>query len=237
MISRLAIPLGKAHSQTSSAKVTTGSDRREKTERRSLFFCAASLFVFLPLSDGVCEVALTQPNASLALSLCPYKHLAPRPVYRTHFEGFHCFLFIRPSVVSVVCPEGKTYKRVLGHLAIHVACFLRSPLVSTYPERLQEGFLSNNSLPMYSLDSLLHLNMSHFSFVTNIIQELSFSNESHFKSVLLHHLPTYLNPGVHYPSLVVPVIVFVIVLIPLICLVSKALSLYRHLHATVANRS
>ncbi len=139
--------------------------------------------------------------------------------------------------MSVVCPEGKTYNSVLGHLAIHVASFLRSPLVSTYPERLQEGFLSNNSLPMYSLDSLPHLNISHFSFVTNTIQELSFSNESHFESVPLHHLPTYLNPGVHYLSIVVPVIIFVIVFIPLISLVSKVLTLYRHLHATVANRN
>ncbi len=183
--------------ETSQYAVGSLSDLQAcKTERQSLFFCAASLFVFLPLSDGVCEVVQTQPNASLALSICPYKHLVPHPVYQTHFEGFHYFLFTRPSVVSVVCPEGKTCRSVLGHLAIHVACVLRSPLVSTYPERLQEGFLSNNSIPIYSLDSLLHLNVSHFSFVTNTIQELSFSNESHFESVLMHHLPTYLNPGV-----------------------------------------
>ncbi len=181
------------------------------------------------MSDVVCEVALTQPNASLALFLCPYKHFVPCPVYQTHFEGFHHFLFTRLSVVSVVYPEGKTYKSVLGHLAIHVAYFLRSLLVSTYPERLQEGFLSNISLPIYPMHSLLHLNLSHFSFVTDTIHELSFSYESHFESVLMHHLPSNLNPGVHYPSLVVPVIIFVIVLIPLICLVKKALALYRHL--------
>ncbi len=224
--------------ETSQYAVGNPSDLQScKTERQYFFFCAASLFVFLPLSDGVCEAALTQPNASLALTLCPYKHLVPRPVYQTHFEGFHYFLFTRPSVVSVMCPEGKTYKSVLGHLAIHVACFFRSPLLSTYPERLKEGFLSNNSLPIYPLESLLHLNLSHFSFVTNIIHELSFSSESHFESLLMHHLPTYLNLGVHYPSLVVPVIIFVIVLIPLICLVKKALALYRHLHATIANRN
>ncbi len=178
--------------ETSQYAVGSPSDLQAcKTERQSLFFSAASLFVFLPLFDGVCEVALTQPNASLALSVCPYKHLVPRPVYQTHFEGFRYFLFTRPSVVLVLCPEGKTYKSVLLHLAIHVACFLRSPLLSIYPECLQKGFLSNNSLPIYPLDSLLHLNLSHFSFVTNTVHELSFSNEPHFEFVLMHHLPTY----------------------------------------------
>ncbi len=205
-----------------------------KTERQSLFFCAASLFAFLPLSENVCEVELVQPNASMALSLCPYKRLVPRPVYHTHFEGFVYFLFHQSSVVSIVCPEGRTYKSVKGHLAIHVACFLRSPLLNTYPERLHEGFLSNASLPIYALDGLLHLNVSHFSFVTNTLKELSFSNESHFESALLDHLPTYLSPVVHYPSLVVPVIVFVLVLIPLLCLVKRAIALYRRVQASVS---
>ncbi len=204
-----------------------------KTEHQSLFFCAASLFAFLPLSDGVCEVALIQPNATMALSLCPYKRLVPRPVYHTHFEGFVYFLFRQTTVVSVVCPEGRTYKSVTGHLAIHVACFLRSPLLSTYPERLHEGFLANLSLPIYNLDGLLHLNVSHFAFVTNTLQELSFSNESHFESALLDHLPTYLSPVVHYPSLVIPLIIFVLILIPLICLVKRAVALYRRIQATV----
>lgn len=124
----------------------------------------------------------------------------------------------------MVRPEASTYNSVSGHLAIHVVCFLRSALLNTYPERLQEEFLSNNFFLIYPLESLLILKMSHLSVVTNTLHKLTFSNESHFESALIDHLLSYLGPFVHYPSVVVPVIVLVIVLIPLICLVKKALA-------------
>ncbi len=40
-----------------------------KTEHHDLYLCSASLFAFLPLTGGVCEVVLTQTDASKALEL------------------------------------------------------------------------------------------------------------------------------------------------------------------------
>ncbi len=57
--------------------------QRCKTEYLHLYHCSASLFAFLPITGGVCEVVLTQTDASRALSICPYTELAPKPLYHT----------------------------------------------------------------------------------------------------------------------------------------------------------
>ena len=46
-----------------------------KSKQAGLYFCPASLFAFVPVKEGgVCEVTLTQKDASRCISLCPYKH-------------------------------------------------------------------------------------------------------------------------------------------------------------------
>ncbi len=64
-----------------------------KTEHHDLYLCSASLFAFLPLTGGVCEVVLTQTDASKALKLCPFRHIAPRPLFHRRFSGLHYFFF------------------------------------------------------------------------------------------------------------------------------------------------
>ena len=57
-----------------------------RTEYRDMYHCPAYLFAFLPIAGGICEVVLTQTDASKALSLCPYTHLAPKPLYHQNFS-------------------------------------------------------------------------------------------------------------------------------------------------------
>ncbi len=64
-----------------------------KTEHHDLYLCSASLFAFLPLTGGACEVLLTQTDASKDLELCPFRHIAPRPLFYRRFSGFHYFFF------------------------------------------------------------------------------------------------------------------------------------------------
>ncbi len=67
-----------------------------KTEHHDLYLCSASLFAFLPLTGGVCEVVLTQTDAYKAVELCPFRHTALRPLFHMRFYGFHYFFFTQP---------------------------------------------------------------------------------------------------------------------------------------------
>ncbi len=51
--------------------VTSPSDLNTCHSEGAQFYCAASLFAFLPLTGDVCEVAVTKLNSSQALSFCP----------------------------------------------------------------------------------------------------------------------------------------------------------------------
>ncbi len=64
-----------------------------KADYHDLYLCSASLFASLPLTGGVCEVVLTQTDASKTLELCPFRHIAPRPLFHRRFSGFHYFFF------------------------------------------------------------------------------------------------------------------------------------------------
>ncbi len=64
--------------------------------------------------------------------------------------------------------------------------------------------------------------------MTNTIAELTFSTVSEFESIVQDSLPTYLSPSVHFPSIVAPVVLFIILVIPLCC-VKQALTLYYYL--------
>ena len=204
-----------------------------RSEYQNLYFCPASLFAFMPItSNGVCEVLLTQTNASSALSLCPYKQLVPRTMFHKSFYGHHYFFFPKPIYVSVACPEGSSFQQVSGHFAVLIGCTLRSDHLNIFPEKYHEGFISNITSHVFSISILDHINNMNIKFVTNTLSELSFSNISEFETAIHESLPMYLSPAVHFPSIFSIVVLFIIILIPLFC-VSRATSLYNVLQARV----
>ena len=143
-----------------------------QTEYLHLYFCSAALFAFLPItSEGICEVVLTQEDASKALTLCPYRRLVPKPFFHTSFYGHHYFFFTQTYYVSVVCPDGSEYKEVSGHFAVLNACALRSDKLNTFPEKLHEGFVSSLTSRIFLIDTLSKLNLSNIKFVTNTLSE------------------------------------------------------------------
>ena len=82
-----------------------------KTEYLHLYHCPDNIFAFLPISNaGVCEVELTQKDASKALALCPYKQLAPQSVFHRSFFNYHYFFFTQTYFVSIMCADDRTYK-------------------------------------------------------------------------------------------------------------------------------
>ena len=207
--------------------------QRCKSEYLSLYHCPASLFAFLPLTGKVCEVTLSQKNASKALSLCPFKQLAPKPLFHRSFLSHHYFFFTKPIFVSVVCPDGTVYKEVSGHLAVLLSCKLRSANLTTFPSKLHEGFTSNLTAKVFSLDGLKNINISSVKYVTNSLSEFTFSNHSDFKAVLQESLPAHLNPYAHASYVLGPIILTMIVIIPLFCAVRKALKLFMLLKGRV----
>jgi len=207
--------------------------QRCKTEYLHLYHCPASLFAFLPITGGVCEVVLTQKDASKALSLCPYTQLAPKPVFHRTFFNHHYFFFTQAFYVSIVCPEGPVYKEVSGHFAVLIACYLRSANLTTFPSKLHQGFSANVSSKIFPLTSLDNVNFSTIRYVTNSLSEFSFSNLSDLETAVHDSLPGYLSPAVHFPSLVAPVVLIIVIVIPLCCLVNRALTLYNRLNSRV----
>ena len=195
----------------------------------NLYHCSASLFAFLPISGGICEVMLTRPNASEALALCPYKHLVPKPVFHRAFHGYHYFFFVDKFYVSVICPNSTTYQQVSGHYAVLNACYLRSANLTTFPTRLHEAFTANFTTRIFPVTTLENISFSDISFVTNTLSTLTFSNHSEFVGVLEDSLPEYLSPIVLYSSFTVPVLIMVSVLLVLFCCVRKSLRLYNQL--------
>ena len=77
-----------------------------KTEYLGYYHCPASLFAFLPITGGICEVVLTQTQNEKALELCPYTTLAQKSLFHKTFFSHHYFFFTNPFYVSIVCPEG-----------------------------------------------------------------------------------------------------------------------------------
>ena len=132
--------------------------------------------------------------------------------------------------MSVACPDGSEYKEVSGHFAIPNMCSLRSDKLNTFPEKLHEGFVSNLTSRIFVIDSLNEINLSHIKFVTNTLSEFNFSNMSELETVIHDSLPVYLNPSVHFPSIIIPIIIMLVLLIPLYYCIHKALGLYNHLN-------
>lgn len=211
---------------------------RCQTEYLHLYFCPASLFAFLPVtSGGICEVVLTQEDASKSLTLCPYKHLVPKPFFHTSFYGHHYFFFTQAYYVSVVCPDGSEYKEVSGHFAILNACSLRSDKLNTFPEKLHEGFVSNLTSRIVLIDTLSKVNLANIKFVTNTLSEFNFSNLSELENAVHDSLPVYLSPYVHFPTIIIPIIISLVLLIPLYCCVRKALELYNYLSGRIKHNN
>ena len=204
-----------------------------RTEYRHLYHCPAYLFAFLPVTGGICEVVLTQTDASKALSLCPYTQLAPKPLFHKNFFGFHYFYFTQHVFVSVVCPNYTEYMEVTGHFAILIACYLRSSQLSTFPSKLHHGFTANISNYIRPMKIFHNLNFSCIKYVTNTLSEFKFSNNSGLETAVRENLPMYLSPPVHYPSIIAPVFLIIVVLVPLIFCVRKTLTLYNHLNDMV----
>ena len=115
-----------------------------KSEQAGVYFCAATLFAFVPVKeDGVCEVTLTQIDASRCVSLCPYKHVVSKPFFHKSFMGHHYFFLTRTMSVTVTCAKGSVHSRVTGHFAILKQGTLHSASVTIHPETLHEGFVSS----------------------------------------------------------------------------------------------
>lgn len=209
------------------------------TSYHQLYHCIASLFAFRPLIGDICEVILTHEKAQDAIQFCPYKHIVPNHNFHILFQGYQYFLFTKPTQIAVVCQTETTYRRVDGHFAVPERCQIRSSNLTTFPSRVHEVFTANMSLgPIFPLSVLQNMSLIHIPYVTNTIHELTFENHSQFVSVLEDSLPDYLNPVVHFPSILVPFIIVICILIPVLCCVKKALTLYTHLNiATAARRN
>ena len=203
-----------------------------KTTYLHYYYCPASLFAFFPITGGVCEVVLTQANSEKALELCPYTTVAPKPLFHKTFFSHHYFFFTRPFYISILCPEGTVYKEVSGHLAVYFSCHVRSANLTTFPSKLHQGFVGNSSLArIYPLTSLNNIHISSIKYVNNKVSEFKFSNTSDLETAVHNALPGYLHPYVHYPSLLIPIVIIIIIIIPLCCWVKKALTLYNVLNS------
>ena len=151
--------------------------------------------------------------------------------------GPHYFFFTRTMSVTVTCAKGSAHSRVTGYFAILKQCTLHSASVITHPETLYEGFVSSIFMRLYTITFPSQFNISSIKHITNSISEFKLSNHSELESAVHDSLPVYLSPYVHYPSVIVPIVLVIVILIPLCCIRRKALTLYTLLKTRVAEES
>ena len=205
--------------------------QRCKTAYQRQYNCPAALFAFLPMTGGVCEVMLTQARGEKALEFCPYTTLAQKPMFHKTFFNHHYFFFTSLFYISIVCPEETVYQEVSGHLAVYFSCYVHSANLTTFPSKLHQGFIGNTTTRIYPLHSLDNISLSSVKYINDKVSHFKFSNTSDLDIPLEDVLPVYLHPHVHYPSLIIPVIIIIVILIPLCCWVKRALTLYRLLQS------
>ncbi len=131
--------------------------------------------------------------------------------------------------MSVVRPDGSAYKEASSHLTIRKTCFLRSSNFTIFPKKLSRECTSSNAVPIFPIDSLNQLNYFTIHFMTNTLSEFPFLNFPDLESAVDDSLP----PSVHIPSLLAPLVLVIVIVIPLYILVKRTLALYTHLMAKV----
>ena len=135
--------------------------------------------------------------------------------------------------MSVVCPNRTEYREVLGHFAVLIACYLRSANLSTFLSKLHHGFTGSLSILIVSMENLKNLNLSSIIYVTNTLKFM-FSNSSGLVTAVQDYLPLYLSPQCIYHC---SCITDLIILVPLIYGIKKALTLYSHLEVVSAEQN
>ena len=141
--------------------------------------------------------------------------LVSKPFFHKSFMGHHYFFFTRTMSVTVTCAGGSAHSRVTGHFAILKQCALHSASVTTHTETLHVGFLSSIFMRLYTITFPSQFNISSIKHVTNSISEFKLSNHSEVESAVHNSLPVYLSPYVHYPSVIVPIVLVIVIMIPL----------------------
>ena len=147
-------------------------------------------------------------------------------MFQKTFFSHHYFFCTYPFYISIICPEGTIYREVSGHLAVYCACYVHSVNFTTFPSKLHQAFMGNSSARIYSLFTLDNTYLSHIKYLSTQVPEFTFSDTSGLETAVHKVLPGYLHPYVHYPSIVIPIVIIIIILIPLCCWVKKALTLY-----------
>ncbi len=120
------------------------------TEYLSYYHCLASLFEFLPITGGVCEVVLTQTADEKVLELCPYTTLAPRTMTHQTFSTTITFSSPPPFTLSLYVLKKLCIKKSQG--------ILLSILLIKYTQPTSPLFLlsyTRNLLATPRLESIL----------------------------------------------------------------------------------
>ena len=132
-------------------------------------------------------------------------------MFHKSFHEHHNFYFIGPVYVSVTCPSGSSYREVSGHFAVLTVCTLRSDHTHIFLKKYHEGFTSNISFHIFPMNTLSYINFKNVSikYVTNTLSEFSFTNSiSDFEDAIHESLPMYLSPYVHFPTVIVRILIF-----------------------------
>ena len=206
------------------------------TDFHNHYFCSSSRFAFFPISDDICEVLLTKNDSdhSLALKVCPFSEFIPNKPCHSSLFGFHYLYLPHEMYVSIICPDSSQGEKMSGHLAARVECSIRTTAIRTFAEQVHDGFLGRNPPIVYQLSLLTNLS-TNLPRVTKRLPRLDLPSLSLLDAnVTDPDLPFYLEPSVHYPSFLVPVVLIFIVLIAIAIGLRRALSLYVMLRTRVS---
>ncbi len=140
-----------------------------KTEQVGLYYCPASLFAFVPLTEtDVCELSIIHKVASRSLSLCHYYHLAPTLYFHKSFMERHYFFLPESHVSLCEMSEGSSFFH-----SVRTLFHTKNVLLGFFQGDYSFG---NTMAKIYKIIYTLKMGISTIKFVTN-----SFSAHFFFK--------------------------------------------------------
>ena len=186
------------------------------------------MFAFIPAADGICELAVIQPNVRTALAQCSYRPVSLKTVFHAHLQNVQYLFFPNLTTVILKCQNGVKQLVVKGHYKAPDYCEITCSTLRTLPTH--QHFALNRKLKSALIPlPIMNFTIKDIQIVSEKLKVLAFLNETHFAD-LNNNLPFYLSREFALPSLTIPSILLILAIMFLFCYYRAVSSKFNIVH-------